>query len=108
MTAMGRQSWITLIGLVFLTGVNAPILAQPDLYGFLNGSYVVIGKRPDSTETYSGQIKLEAADGQLRVVRIVNDQITRGIGKIQKAVGGEADVLRIRFDQDGKNYEGKN
>ncbi len=106
MTAMGRQLWITLIGLVFLTGVNAPVLAQPDLYGFLSGSYVVIGKRPDSTETYSGQINLEEADGQLQVVRIVNDQITRGIGKIQEAVHGEVDVLRIRFDQDGKSYEG--
>ena len=106
MTAMGRQLWITLIGLVFLTGVNAPVPAQPDLYGFLSGSYVVIGIRPDSTETYSGHINLEEADGQLQVVRILNDQITRGIGKIQKAVGGEADVLRIRFDQDGKSYEG--
>ena len=103
---MGRQLWITLIGLVFLTGVNAPVLAQPDLYGFLNGSYVVIGKRPDSTETYSGQINLEEGDGQLQVVRIVNDRITRGIGKIEKAAGGDATVLRIRFDRDGKSYEG--
>ncbi len=106
MTAMGRQLWIILIGLVFLTGVNAPVRAQPDLYGFLIGSYVVIGKRPDSAQTYSGQMNLEAGDGQLQVVRIVNDRITRGIGKIERAIGGEAVVLRIRFDRDGKSYEG--
>ena len=61
MPAMGRHLWIALIGLVFLTGVNTPVPAQSDLYGFLSGSYVVIGKRPDSNETYSGQINLEKA-----------------------------------------------
>lgn len=106
MTAMGRPLWIALIGLVFLTAVNAPVLAQPDLYGFLSGSYVVIGKHPDSTETYSGQMNLEECDGQLQVVRIVNGHITRGIGTIEKAAGGDATVLRIRFDRDGKSYEG--
>ncbi len=106
MAAMGRQVWIALIGLVFLTAVNAPALAQPDLYGFLSGSYVVIGKHPDSTEIYSGQVNLEESDGQLQVVRIVNGRITRGIGKIEKAAGGDATVLRIRFDRDGKSYEG--
>ena len=95
MPVMGRRLWIALIGLMFLTGVSTPVPAQPaDLYGFLSGSYAVIGKRPDSSETYSGQINLQEADGQLQVVRVVNSQKTRGTGKIERADPGDADVLR--------------
>ena len=42
----------------------------------------------------------------LKAPRQTQISVTRGIGKIEKAAGGDAEVLRIRFDQDGKSYEG--
>ena len=79
MLPVRRRLWTALLGVLFLAGPYAPVLAQPDdfppyNYGFLSGSYVVIGKHTDST--------------------------------IEKALHGEAKVLRIRFDQDGKSYKG--
>jgi len=84
-------------------------LAENDtdfLYVFLKGSYELVGRWPDSNETYSGKIILEKDRGHFRVVRLINGKKITGIGKIETATSDKVKVLRIRFKQDGRVYEG--
>ena len=76
------------------------------LYDFLKGSYEIVGKLPDSTETYSGKIILEKDRGHLKVVRLINGKKIVGIGKIETATSDKVKVLRIRFKHEEREYEG--
>jgi hypothetical protein len=76
------------------------------LYGFLKGSYELIGRWPDSKETYSGKIIFEKDRGHFRVVRLINGKKITGIGKIETVTSDKVKVLRIRFKQDEREYEG--
>ena len=84
-------------------------LAENDtdfLYDFLRGSYELVGRWPDSNETYSGKIVLEKDREHFRVVRLINGKKITGIGKIETATPDKFKVLRIRFKQDEREYEG--
>jgi hypothetical protein len=84
-------------------------LAENDtdfLYDFLRGSYELVGRWPDSNKTYSGKIVLEKDHGHFRVVRLINGKKITGIGKIETATPDKVKVLRIRFKQDEREYEG--
>lgn len=75
---------------------------------FLVGKYLLIGQKPDSKETYSGTISFSFDEKKkiLNFKRIVNGQLTTGTAKIEKALAGEAEVLRLRFVENKKEYEG--
>ena len=84
-------------------------LAENDtdfLYDFLKGSYEIIGRWPDSDETYSGKIVLEKEREHFRVIRLIDGKKITGIGKIETATSDKVKVLRIRFEQDEREYEG--
>jgi len=99
-----------LVFIIILLFVAEPgTLAENDtdfLYGFLKGSYELVGRWPDSNETYSGKIILEKDRGRFRVVRLINGKKITGIGKIETATPEKVKVLRIRFKQDEREYEG--
>jgi hypothetical protein len=93
--------------LLFVSEPSA--LAENDtdfLYDFLSGSYELVGKWPDSNKTYSGKIVLEKDHGHFRVVRHINGKKIAGVGKIETATSDKVKVLRIRFKQDEREYEG--
>ena len=99
--------WVFAFILLFV--VNPGISAENEtdfLYGFLKGSYELVGRWPDSNETYSGKIILEKDHGHFNVVRLINGKKISGIGKIETATSDEVKVLRIRFKQDEREYEG--
>jgi hypothetical protein len=76
------------------------------LYGFLAGSYHVMGKKPDSRETYLGRVTFTAKTDHLEVVREIGGRTVKGIGKIESALAAdEAQVLRVRFEENGRKYE---
>ncbi len=99
-----------LLVFIILLLISEPVtLAEDDtdfLYGFLNGSYELVGRWPDSTETYSGKIILEKDHGYFRIVRLIDGNKITGIGKIETATPDKVKVLRIRFKQEGREYEG--
>ena len=101
---------IKLLVFIILLIISEPVaLAEDDtefLYGFLDGSYELVGRWPDSNKTYSGKIILEKDHGQFRVVRIIDGNKIIGIGKIVTATPDKVKVLRIRFRQEGQEYEG--
>lgn len=76
------------------------------LYGFLAGSYTVIGKALNSRTTYQGKIELIDKGDHLIITRRIRGKAIRGIGKIENALGAdEAKVLRVRYRENGKDYE---
>jgi len=76
------------------------------LYGFLSGSYLVVGQEIDSTKTYRGRVILKKQGDHLEVTRIIHGQRITGIGTIEHAVGPDkVNVLRVRFTLNQKKFE---
>ena len=75
------------------------------LYGFLEGSYDLIGRLPDSNITYTGKMVLRKIDGKLEVIRRIEGKEIKCVGKIEMATADKIKVLRIRFADQNKNYE---
>ena len=75
------------------------------LYGFLEGTYKVIGKVPDSNQTYTGKAILRKDGDQLEVIRKIKNKEIKGIGKIETATADKIKVLRLRFHENEKDYE---
>ena len=101
-----------LVILLFLLFSIESVLAQGQnagsacaLCSFLDGSYRLIGKYPDSDETYSGKVVLVYAKGGLSVSRLINNRKIQGKGTLEDATGDAVQILRVRFLQDGQPYE---
>ena len=75
------------------------------LYDFLKGTYELIGRYPDSNETYTGRVEFKKSDDGIKVIRSVDGVKTEGTGKIETATADSINVLRIRFSEDGNDYE---
>jgi hypothetical protein len=76
------------------------------LYNFLQGSYELIGRWPDSNETYCGKVLLKKSNRHFKVVRTVSNTKIEGVGNIETATADNIKVLRIRFSKAGRIYEG--
>ena len=74
-------------------------------YGFLDGSYEVIGRYPDSHQTYTGKIIFNKSGESLEIIRKINNKTVKGIGKIETASADKINVLRVRFTENSKEYE---
>jgi len=70
---------------------------EDSLYAFLEGTYHLIGRLPDSKETYSGKVVLKKTDDALQITRVINGKEIKGVGKLEAATADKIKVLRIRF-----------
>ncbi|MES9846192.1 MAG: hypothetical protein ABW162_06275 [Candidatus Sedimenticola sp. PURPLELP] len=96
---------LLLLVVLVLTIPLAMAERQEAIARFVVGNYLLIGKSVDSTETYHGTIEIHADGKQLGVKRVINGETVLGSGAIEQALGGDTDVLRIRFTQYGKVFE---
>ena len=78
---------------------------EDSLYAFLEGTYHLIGRLPDSNKTYFGKVVLKKTDDALQVARVINGKEIKGVGKIEAATADKIKVLRIIFIDENKNYE---
>ncbi|MDX9758505.1 MAG: hypothetical protein RBU27_05035 [Bacteroidota bacterium] len=77
----------------------------PDTQFFL-GSYTLIGKVLEGTETFMGLLVLEADSTGARVFRrIIGADTLRGTWGIEFAIGEEVRVIRIRWARAGRSFE---
>jgi len=102
------KAWAVVVVIVL---VIAPIVwAENDhealLYDFLQGSYEIIGRWPDTDKAYTGKMNLKRSIDHLKTIRNINGEITEGVGKIETATADNVNVLRIRFIEAGRSYEG--
>ncbi len=78
-----------------------------DLLGFVTGSYSVIGKKPGSSETYSGTVTIKRSGSRLKMVRCIGGARYTGEGSIVPVTGDRIpNVIYHWFDGDRK-YEGR-
>lgn len=78
---------------------------ETDLYGALAGDYDLVGRRPDSEETYSGRVTFTPVDGGLVVTRTVDGENETGRAHIEYRTADKRPVLMIAFDEDGGAWE---
>ncbi len=104
-----KRCYLVIIPLVFLCSFTWAETKNNDidfLYNFLEGSYELIGRFPDSNMTYTGKVVLKKSGDYLEVIRTIKDKVIKGTGKIETATADKIKVLRIRFIDENKSYEG--
>ena len=67
------------------------------LWHFVPGKYWLVGRHPDSTQTYTGAARIELIGKQLRLTREIGGQRSRIFGVIRRADPGEADILAFSW-----------
>ncbi len=75
------------------------------LYEFLQGTYELIGRAPDSNRTYTGKVVLRKSGDYFEVTSRIEGKEIKGTGKIETATADKIKVLRVRFVEENKSYE---
>lgn len=80
--------------------------AREALYGFLHGTYWLVGKEPDGERTYLGRVILTARGDHLDMVRVIEGKSGQGQAWVEPLVIGEGEILRLRYTENGVAFEG--
>jgi hypothetical protein len=103
---MKRINFLTVsLILILVSGVLARDGEVEFLYAFLQGTYQVIGRWPDSNESYNGKVVLNSKGDHLDVLRSINGEEIEGVGRITTATADKIKVLTVEFSQRGHRYE---
>jgi len=98
---------LKLPGILFL--ISSVAIAQQGQEGFLAdfiaGNYLLVGKLPDSNNTYHGKLQIVSTDSGIEVHRIISGKTISGSGAIEKATADGVGVFRMRFREDGTEFE---
>jgi hypothetical protein len=93
------------LNLLIVAGVWAQDAEVAFLYSFLQGTYQVIGKWPDSNKSYHGKVVMNSKGDHLQVIRSINGEETEGIGRIADATADRIKILKVEFSHRGRRYE---
>ena len=78
---------------------------EESLRSYMAGEYDVIGRKPDSSATYSGHVTFRDENGVLTVTRTVDGKPDKCSAHFDSVAGTDRiPVLRMRFHFDGKEY----
>lgn len=75
---------------------------------FLEGSYEVIGRSPDSEDLYSGTVTMMLSNSEaetLSVTRTIGGTSIQGEGAFAETRSDAVTVLRVAYKEDGQNRE---
>lgn len=97
--------FIVVMILVALSCARAKEEEPEFLYTFLQGTYEVVGRWPDSLQTYTGTMILSRNTDCFKVLRTISGEEIEAVGKIETATVDKIKVLRIRFPRGGEQYE---
>lgn len=95
-------SFLSILCLPAFLFAEEAIVAQ---YRYLMGSYVCVGRWPDSNKTFSGRVEIGEANEGVKIIRMIDGQRIEGVGKYGSITPDEIRVLKIIFTQEGKAYE---
>ena len=76
------------------------------LASFVAGHYRLIGQAPEGGATYHGRVEITRDGTALEVKRTIAGKTVRGTAAVENAPMAETPVLRLRFKEAGRNYEG--
>lgn len=91
--------------LIIVSGVWAQDGEVEFLYEFLQGTYQVIGRWPDSSESYNGKVVIKSRGDHLQVLRCIDGEEIEGVGRIATVTADKIKVLTVEFSQRGRRYE---
>ncbi len=81
-------------------------LDEESLRGCMAGEYYLIGRKPDSTATYTGHLTLRDEGGVLQVMRTIEGKTDKCAARFDTVAGSDRiPVLRMHFHFDGKEYD---
>ena len=81
-------------------------LDEESLRSYMAGEYDLIGRKPDSTATYTGHVILRDEKGVLQVTRTIEGKIDKCVARFDTVAGDDRiPVLRIHFHFDGKECD---
>lgn len=92
---------------LILTGLPAGATDKPEdkRLNYLKGSYAMIGKHPDSEQTYAGRITVSPHEQGLKITRVINGRSIQAQGEMSTATPDQIPVLRVSFKEHGKLHE---
>jgi hypothetical protein len=105
---------ISLAILTMLLFVNSARCADTDrehadeesLGGYMAGEYDLIGRKADSSATYSGHVTLRDENGVLQITRTLDGNTDKCVARFDTVAGNDLiPVLRMHFHLDGKEYD---
>ena len=73
--------------------------------GFIIGKYFLLGKAVNSHKTYFGEITLEGTKSGIKITRSINGKTIKGTAALEKTMGDNVSVLRMRFEENQIKYE---
>jgi hypothetical protein len=81
-------------------------LDEDSLRSYMAGEYDLIGRKPDSTATYTGHVTLRDENGVLQVTRTIDGKTDKCVARFDTIAGDDRiPVLRIHFRLEGKEYD---
>src|SRR6266480_896963 len=81
-------------------------LDEESLRGYMTGEYDLIGRKSDSTATYTGHVTLREEKGVLKVTRTIDGNSDKCVARFDTVAGTDRiPVLRMHFHFDGKEYD---
>jgi hypothetical protein len=81
-------------------------LDEESLRSYMTGEYDLIGRKADSTATYSGHVTLRDENGVLQVTRTIEGKTDKSAARFGTVAGTDRiPVLKMHFRFDGKEYD---
>src|SRR5215471_12341672 len=79
---------------------------EESLRSYMVGEYDLIGRKPDSTVTYTGHVTFRNENGNLQLTRTIGGKSDTCVARFD-SVGGDdrIPVLRMHFHFNGKEYD---
>lgn len=89
---------VTALTLLFLLMNSGGANRTPPslLVEMATGDYVIVGREPDGGATYAGRARIERRGEGLALIRTAGGVSTTLVGGIERAAGGDAQVIRFR------------
>lgn len=81
-------------------------LDEEFLRGYMAGEYDLVGRKVDSTATYTGHVTLRDEGGVLQVIRTIEGKTDKCAARFDTVAGADRiPVLRMHFHFDGNEYD---
>ncbi len=96
---------VFLVLMLLIFAIPSYSAEDKDLSGFLSATYGLIGKKPGSSQTYSGAVTIKPHGNTIEVIRCIGSSRIKGNGSIIPITSDRVPNLKVKW-RDGKDeYE---
>ena len=108
------RAFVVILATIFFVGfhsasgadANGEPIDEEFLRGYMSGQYELVGRKPDSTATYTGHVTLRDEGGVLQVTRTIEGKTEKCRARFDTVAGADRiAVLRMHFRFDGEDYD---